>query len=1297
MATSTLLQTHEHKGANHLLINEGSKFSYLLIPPYLSSQSKEPSLCFTDHGNAKWDPRAQQCCLREDGHVHAHVHHMDNSIEDILLEQCMEEAGCTLPLLWDLSTACLDDGHVAEKHSLKGHQIGNHVHQEGCGHAQITHGDHFDWLVPMSDGSYLLSNVDGASQHGRLVKVGESQGRLRKHSKHFFDLFKYEDPYTAGCKDWGSAAARKLCSSCIPVGYQQAFSGSCRSKEREADDVQLLLKEDINIDIDRDTQPVELQKTLIDVLGICCPAEVPLIKKILEPVPGVQEVSVNVASKIVTVHHDSAAASVTKLVRLLNDAQLEASIHVRGQWKSGHKWPTPYTILSGLLVVVSMFHYIFGPLKWVALGAVAVGLKPILVKSFVSLRRFVLDINILMIIAVAGSLALGDYVEAGFIVFLFTLADWLESRSTDKARVAISSVANLAPQHAVLADTGLRIAVADVKVGTRLSVKAGDSIPIDGIVVSGRSTIDESSLTGESLPVEKEIGGSVWAGTINLTGYLCIETSALAEDSAVARMVRLVEDAQTQRSNMDQLVEMFAKFYTPTIVVTAFAIAIVPVILHAHHLRHWLYLALVLLVVACPCALVISTPVTTTCAIAQAARKGLLVKGGKYLEALGRIKVVAMDKTGTLTEGCFQVVQVETVNKNADLLKLLHWVSCIESKASHPIASAVVEFAKSQGSEPNGQVDDFRTLVGEGVSGIVDGHEIVIGNERLADRLHRREGELSEPSLLEIWKSQGLTICWVGVDGKLELILGAGDQLRKEAAEAVREMKDLGLHIAMLTGDSLTTANTVNRKLGQIEVYARLLPEDKVEVIKQLKKIGVTGMVGDGINDAPALAAADVGIAMGVAGTAIAMETADIALMTNDLRKLATAIRLGRNARRKILQNAIISFATKILVIVLAVVGYASLWGAVLADVGTCLVVIFNSMLILEKTKQGTCLGFGYQHTHSHNECHKNLKGSKRCTKGGSCCSKEECGTNSLAADEAHIQSCCIPKPCCELGEKNLNHGIRRRVNHKETCAKDCEGVDCASVVVTVSEGSNALTATCDQHISSCGKKTGFLAGLFSNRSHHSFCQEQTMDCCYGKNPSGKANQHHGHSHLNLSRCCGKSNHHEDNCHQEVLHSNLSRGSEGHNSQEHGHTSIDVLHSNMDASSKCSENDKRKMTGHCRGRSSCNSEAKERCCKSSCGIAKSKAAHVQLELPQNCEKMEAPTHSTCYHAQGKQACCTDSSKVERAVVHPNHQESGDSNGSCCVVKCQGKAEGCNMCVEVIPAQNEGGCKLDALK
>ncbi|MCO5558291.1 hypothetical protein L7F22_011870 [Adiantum nelumboides] len=708
-----------------------------------------------------------------------------------------------------------------------------------------------------------------------------------------------------------------------------------------------------------------------------------------------------------------------------------------------------------------------------------------------SYQQAEVKITVVCHFVVAGSVALADYLEAGLIVFLFTLAEWLESRSSDRARLAISSVASLAPQSAILADTGAKLKVSEVKVGTRLAVKAGESIPIDGIVAFGRSAVDESSLTGESLPVEKEVGSRVWAGTINMTGYICVETSALAEDSAVARMIRLVEEAQNQRSHMEQLMETFAKYYTPLVIVGALAFAIIPVSVHAHNIRHWLYLALVLLVVACPCALVISTPVTTTCAVAQAARLGLLVKGGKHLEALGKLKVLAMDKTGTLTEGCFQIVQVHTLDKEANLQDVLFWLSCIESKASHPIASAIVDYARLHGTKSGNAgviVDEFSILPGEGVSGIVDGHKVAVGNERLANRLRWVEG--TDSALLESWKSQGLTICWVAVDEKPTLIMSAGDQLRSEAGEAVRDLRRLGLRLAMLTGDSLDVANNVQRKLGQIDVHAQLFPEDKVELLKQLKAAGLTGMVGDGINDAPALAAADVGIAMGVAGTAIAMETADIALMTNDLRKLAVAVRLGQKSRRKILQNIVLSVTTKVLVIVLAAVGYASLWGAVLADVGTCLLVIFNSMLLLERKKdESGYLGlFAFRRKRRSKVCQKDvLLSSEKCVDSEAepwCPKKMEDNRNSAHStkqENEYSLSCCATKSCCDV--KGANNGMRRRVNNRDACEKDCRCIDidegiCSAIDITELEG---------------------LLEQTGSKGNSGDCFQESMTCCSSK------------------------------------------------------------------------------------------------------------------------------------------------------------------------------------------------------
>ncbi|KAI5061521.1 hypothetical protein GOP47_0024026 [Adiantum capillus-veneris] len=602
--------------------------------------------------------------------------------------------------------------------------------------------------------------------------------------------------------------------------------------------LQIDAEEALQVHVESQCSSVKLQKTTIDIFGICCPAEVPLVKKIIEPLPGVKEVLVNVAARTVTVQHDSGLTSAAWLVKLLNDAKLEASIHHRGEWKAAHKWPNPYTIASGLMVALTFFHYLYNPLRWLGLGAVAVGIPPIVRRSLISLKRCILDINVLMLIAVGGAVFLGDYLEAGSVVFLFTLADWLESRSSDKARMALASVVRLAPQIAILVDSGTKVPVAEVEVGSILSVKAGELVPIDGIVIFGKSAVDESSLSGESVLVQKEVGATVWAGTLNITGYLSVQTTALAEESAVSRMVKLVEEAQTLRSNVEKLIEKFAKYYTPVVVLAATGIAIIPFFVHAHNRRHWLYVALVLLVVACPCALVISTPVATTCAIARAAKMGLIVKSGSALEALGKLKVLALDKTGTLTEGHFQVIDVRALGQNMDLARLLHWIACIESQSSHPLAASLVAYAKLHGIAPLDKVEGFEVLAGEGVCGVISGHTVHIGNERLARRFSWTEDDALEPALMESWRNQGWSISWVGQDENLAGIFCAGDPLRVEAQEFVQIMKRCGVHLVMLTGDSLAAATMTQKKLGELEVHAQLFPQDKVDILSRIKTSG---------------------------------------------------------------------------------------------------------------------------------------------------------------------------------------------------------------------------------------------------------------------------------------------------------------------------------------------------------------------------------------------------------------------------------------------------------------------------
>lgn len=711
-----------------------------------------------------------------------------------------------------------------------------------------------------------------------------------------------------------------------------------------------------------DTQ--DLCKTTFNVLGICCPSEVPLIERVLQPLNGVERVSVNVPARTVTVLHDSVLIPPSEIVKALNQARLDASLRVAGQLKSTRKWPSPYTLVSGFCLALSFFQYLYRPFRWVALGAIAIGILPILLKSFVALRNLMLDINVLMVIAVAGTIGLGDYVEGGTIVFLFTLAEWLETRSNDKARAEISSVMNLAPQTAVIQGSGEKVSVKDVAIDTVLSVKAGETIPLDGIVVSGSSSVDESSLTGESLPVEKQGGANVWAGTMNLTGYLGVKTVALAEESTMARMAKLVEEAQNQRSSTEEFVQKLARYYTPVIVVAALAMVLAPCIDRSLGFRKWAYKALVLVVTACPCALVISTPVATACGLAHAARVGLLIKGGKYLETLGKLKVVAFDKTGTLTEGIFRVVDVMFVeSETINVQKWLSWIASLESRSSHPMSVAIVSHCRQQGLEPSAEVKNFTILEGEGICGEVDNQKIYIGNSRLSNRLGWTK------YVPEDWDVRGATVGYVGTEENFVGAFSVADNCRSEAAAALDRLKKLGIRLAMLTGDTATSAALIEEEVGEIQVHSQLLPEDKVRIIGELKQVGKTAMIGDGINDAPALAAADIGIAMGVAGSAVAMETSDIALMSNDIRKIAAAVKIGRRTMRKIYINVAISVVTKAVIFALTAVGMVYLWIAVLADVGTGMLVTLNSMLLLKGEKRHS--HGGHRNRHRHGFCNQ--------------------------------------------------------------------------------------------------------------------------------------------------------------------------------------------------------------------------------------------------------------------------------------------------------------------------------------
>ncbi|ONM52505.1 Cadmium/zinc-transporting ATPase HMA2 [Zea mays] len=489
------------------------------------------------------------------------------------------------------------------------------------------------------------------------------------------------------------------------------------------------------------------EKTYLDVLGICCTAEVALVERLLTPIQGVRAVTVVVPSRTVIVDHDTAAVSQFHIVKVLNKAGLEASVRAYGSSAgAGGRWPSPFTVACGALLALSLLAPLLPPLRWLAVAAACVGSQPMLLRAFAAAGKLTLDINILMLIAVAGSVALGSFTEAGAIVFLFTVAEWLETLACSKASAGMLSLMSTVPKTVVLAETGQVVGMGDVAVGTVVAVRAGDVVPVDGVVVGGHSEVDESSLTGESFPVPKQPQSEVWAGTINLDGYISVRTTALAENSTVAKMERLVEEAQNSRSRTQRLIDSCAKHYTPAVVVLAAGVVLVPALLGARdlELEHWFRLSLVLLVSACPCALVLSTPVATFCALLRAARMGLLVKGGNVLESLGEVRVAAFDKTGTITRGEFSIKDFHVVGDKVEMNQLLYWVSSIESKSSHPMAAALVEYAQSKSVQPKPEnVTETCIYHGEGIYGVMDGKQIYIGNERIIARSSCRHHKLA--------------------------------------------------------------------------------------------------------------------------------------------------------------------------------------------------------------------------------------------------------------------------------------------------------------------------------------------------------------------------------------------------------------------------------------------------------------------------------------------------------------------------------------------------------------------------
>lgn len=565
-----------------------------------------------------------------------------------------------------------------------------------------------------------------------------------------------------------------------------------------------------------------------------------------------------------------------------------------------------------------------------------------------SLLRLDFSMDALMTVAVVGAALIGEWSEGAVVAFLFSVSEFLESYTMDRARRSLRALMEIAPKVARIRRDGAEseMSVEDVRVGDTLIVRPGEKIAMDGRVAAGASAVNQAAITGESLPAEKGHGDEVFAGTVNGHGGLEVTVTRLVEDSTFARIVHLVEEAQAQRAPSQTFIERFARVYTPVVMGLAALIIIVPPLLMGAEWQPWIYRGLALLVVSCPCALVVSTPVSVVAAISNAARNGVLIKGGAHLERAGSIRAVAFDKTGTLTHGEPQVTDVAPVSGAPSRNELLCLAAAVEERSEHPLARAIVAGATC-GHASHG-ARDFQAIVGRGAKATVDGRTVYVGSARFfQEELGFSLGETAP--LLERWQSEGKTAMLVGDEKAVLGAIAVADALRKESPELVRQLKAAGVErTVMLTGDNRTTAQAIGRRAGVDEVQAELLPEQKVAAVRSLAdRHGTTAMVGDGVNDAPALAAAGVGIAMGGAGTDVALETADIALMGDDLSKLPFTIRLSRATLGIIKQNIGIALVLKALAVAAVFPGWLTLWLAVLADTGATVIVTLNGMRLL--------------------------------------------------------------------------------------------------------------------------------------------------------------------------------------------------------------------------------------------------------------------------------------------------------------------------------------------------------------
>lgn len=697
-------------------------------------------------------------------------------------------------------------------------------------------------------------------------------------------------------------------------------------------------------------------KKVYRVQGFTCASCAAQFEENVKKLPGVKDAKVNFGASKITVYGNPSIQDLEKAGAFENLKIYPENQEVRMEREPF--WKRRETIQVGVSLVFLIVGWLMGesygeksiPSVVSYLLSMLIGGYALFRKGLLNLTRLQFDMYTLMTIAILGAAAIGEWGEGATVVILFAISEALETYSMDKARQSIRTLMDIAPKQALIrrGDKEIMVPVDEIQIGDIMIVKPGQKLAMDGVVVKGSSSINQAPITGESIPVAKNVGDEVYAGTINEEGLLEVKVTKRVEDTTIAKIIHLVEEAQAERAPSQAFVDRFAKIYTPAILIAGFLVALVPPLLFQADWSDWIYRGLALLVVGCPCALVVSTPVSIVTAIGNAARNGVLIKGGIHLEEAGALSIIAFDKTGTLTRGVPVVTDFISLipNKERELLGI---AVSIEKNSQHPLASAILRKAEEE-SIPIQEVEDFSSLTGKGVQAKVNGVLYYIGSPGLFEELLPAGiPEETKKTIVDLQK-QGKTVMVLGTKIEMLALIAVADEVRENSREVIQRLHELGIKkTVMLTGDNPATAEAIGKKLGIGEVQAELLPQDKLEFIKQLRSDGSkVAMVGDGVNDAPALATSTVGIAMGGAGTDTALETADIALMADDLKKLPFTIRLSRQALRIIKQNITFSLAIKAIALLLIVPGWLTLWMAIFADMGATLIVTLNGLRLLK-------------------------------------------------------------------------------------------------------------------------------------------------------------------------------------------------------------------------------------------------------------------------------------------------------------------------------------------------------------